>query len=102
MEKDRYNSLQADLEVFLTGLPITDSYLCPLRPLPRCVWEIRSKVPKPSIRVFGLFASRDVFVGTNHQLRNALGRFNSIEWKEASRIARYEWGRLFNVDPLQN
>ena len=101
-EKDRYNSLQADLEVFLTGLPITDSYLCPIRPLQRRVWEIRSKVPKPSVRIFGLFASRDVFVGTNHQVRSALGGFNSLEWKQASRIARHEWKLLFHAEPLQD
>lgn len=50
-------------------------------------------------RVFGLFASVDVFIGTNFQLRNALGRFDSIEWKAASRLARHLWRELFNTDP---
>ena len=92
-EKDRYNSLQADLEVFVTGLPITDSYLSPLRPPNSKVWEIRSKVPKPSVRLFGLFVGRDVFVGTSYQARRELK--SSIDWKLAIRTAHYEWRELF-------
>ena len=99
-ETDRYNSLQADLEIFVTGAPVTSSYLKPLRPRHKGVWEIRSKRPTPSIRILGMFASRDVFVATNHQLRAALGRFNSIEWKEASRLARHEFRSLLGDDPI--
>lgn len=100
VEKDRYNSLQADLEIFVTGALVTSSYLKPLRPSQKAVWEIRSKRPAPSIRILGMFASRDVFIATNHQLRSVLGKFDSIEWKEASRLARYEFRKLFDEDPL--
>lgn len=98
-EQDRYSSLRADLEIFVTGLPFTNSYLKQLRPSQKGVCEIRSKLPRPSIRVFGCFASRDVFIATNYQLRSKLGRFNSIEWKEASRLARHEFRALLGADP---
>ena len=97
-DKDRYNSLWADLERFVTGQPITDAYLRPLRPYRNRVWEIRSKMPRPSIRVFGLFASRDVFIGTSHQVRNVLTR---PEWTEAIRFARFQWRQLFGETEAQ-
>lgn len=101
IDVQRAASLQADLEVFVTGQPIDPGYLKPLKPIGKNVWEIRSVRPRPSIRVFGRFADRDVFVATNYFLRKPLGAFKSLEWKDAIHVARQEWARLFTRDPIE-
>ncbi|MGB6451481.1 MAG: hypothetical protein WBE92_12080, partial [Steroidobacteraceae bacterium] len=100
-ETTRYAVLQAQLEVFVGDEVIASSYMKPLSPRNKGVWEIKNKRPKPSLRVFGLFASRDVFIGTHHQLRPPLGRFGTPMWKEQIRVARYQWRQLFgDSEPL--
>lgn len=94
-EQDRYSSLLADLEVFVTGGTLTTSYLRQLRPRSKRVWDIRSKRPRPSVRIFGLFACPDVFVATNLHLRSALGPAGTPQWKEAIRQSRFHWNKLF-------
>ena len=96
----RYMALRARLEHFVTSPVITKAYLKPLRPEADCVWEIVNRSPKPSLRVFGLFATRDVFVATNHQLRGALGGIDTPQWKQEIRQARSEWRRLFQDDKV--
>jgi hypothetical protein len=96
----RVAELQADLEVFVEARTIDPKYLFLLYPLRDAVWEIRSVRDDPSIRVLGLFAWKDVFIATNHALREDLGRWESREWKTVKRAARAEWRRLFNpYDP---
>lgn len=97
-DKARYMALHARLEHFVTSPFITTGYIKPLRPQSDCVWEIVNKSPKPSLRVFGLFATRDVFVATNHQLRSVLGAAGTPQWKQEIRQARFEWRRLFQED----
>jgi hypothetical protein len=100
--------LAADLEVFVEARTIDPKYLFLLYPANDAVWEIRSGREQPSIRVLGLFAWKDVFVATNHALREELGGWESREWKTVKRAARAEWRRLFNpyqpktaIDPKQ-
>jgi hypothetical protein len=93
----RYAALWVQLEAFVTGLPVTDAQLKRLTPFRDGVWEIRNKKPNPSLRVFGLFVSRDVFIGTNYQLRSALE--TRIDWQREIRRARHEWRELFDFDP---
>lgn len=96
----RIAQLQADLEVFVEGRSIDPKYLFLLYPMRDGVWEIRSVRDRPSIRVLGLFACKDVFIATNHALREDLGDWNSREWKAVQREARAEWRRLFGAyDP---
>lgn len=64
------------------------------------VWEIRSVDPKPSIRVFGRFAERDVFVATNKGFRKPLGAFGSPEFKRAMTTCTQEWRRCFQTWPV--
>lgn len=94
-EKDRFASLRADLEMFVTGVPLTEAYLKRLKSKSENVWAIRSKVPTPSVRVLGLFAARDVFICTNFHLRKDLGAFNSTEWRAAILTAEWKWKQLF-------
>ena len=53
---DRYTKLEADLSVFVTSPTINPDYLYLLYPRRDKVWEIRSVMPKPQLRVFGFFA----------------------------------------------
>jgi len=96
----RYVALRARLETFVTSEVLTNSFLKPLKPYRNRVWEIVDRPPRPSLRVFGLFVSRDVFLATNHQRRSVLGEFASPEWKLAMRTARYEWRRRFIEEPM--
>ncbi len=100
VEASRCAALRARLEVFIGGDPITNTYLKALRPTRNAVWEIVNKKPKPSLRVFGLFVTRDVFIATHHQRRDLLGGFQTPMWKEEVRRARHEWYQLFENDPL--
>jgi hypothetical protein len=96
----RVAELQADLEVFVEARTIDPKYLFLLYPLRDAVWEIRSVRDAPSIRVLGLFAAKDIFIATNHALREELGGWDSREWKTVKRSARAAWLRLFpSYDP---
>lgn len=104
----RVAELSADLEVFVEARTIDPKYLFLLYPAHDAVWEIRSRREQPSIRVLGLFAWKDVFVATNHALREELNGWESREWKTVKRTARAEWRKLFNpyqpkitIDPKQ-
>lgn len=93
----RMGVLQADLELFAEGQSIDPKYLFRLYPAADAVWEIRSVRPDPSIRVLGLFATRDAFIATNIALREELGGWQSREWKNVKRTARARWTQLFHT-----
>ena len=92
----RRGELLADLEVFVTAREIRPDYLFLLYPRSRAVWEIRSNAFDPSLRVFGFFARRDVFVATNFAARADLQGWDSPGWKQARRNAIVEWNGLFH------
>jgi len=99
--EQRVGRLLADLDVFITGQPIHPKYLYLLFPPGEGVWEIKSVRPRPSIRILGQFAERDVFIVTCIALRERLGGWQSQEWKTARRAAKASWRRLFpSYDPL--
>ena len=99
--EERMGFLQADLEQFSNGHSIDPKYLFLLSPVRDAVWEIRSTRPSPSIRVLGLFAARDVFVATNHALREDLHGWESRQWREVKRAAKARWRQLFHTyDPI--
>lgn len=93
--EERIGYLQADLENFVTAREIEPRYLFLLFPSHDCVWEIRSRRPSPSIRVLGLFASKDRFIATNLARRDQLGGWQSREWKAVKRAAAAIWRWLF-------
>jgi hypothetical protein len=98
----RVAELQADLEVFVTASTIDPKYLFLLYPARDAVWEIRSLRDQPSIRVLGLFAWRDVFIATNHAMREDLGGWESREWKIVKRTALASWRRILSpYDPIR-
>ncbi len=103
----RMGFLEADLVRFISGDEITvargkeeSCNLKPLSPPEGEVWEIRSRDPKPSIRVFGRFADQDVFIATNLEYRKVLDHIRSRKWKEEILRCKAIWKRLFPyLDP---
>jgi hypothetical protein len=68
-----------------------------LKTKPPPVWEIRSRKPKPGMRLFGMFADVDVFIGTNLSNRIDLDNENSPAFKAAIRRCRTTWTNLFHT-----
>ena len=113
--EERFGRLRADLEFFVTGGVIsmgfdprnhgTDTYMGRLDPLHEGTWDIRSRAPKPGMRVFGRFAEVDTFVALeywfrsktpNWSWRRALGKGNSLEYEIALVDAEQKWKELFH------
>jgi len=97
---ERFARLEADLGMFVTSPTIDPKYVQLLMPVRNAVWEIRSVRPRPSIRVTGLFAEKDIFIATQHYLRAPLGGFDTREWRDAIERAKTAWRNLFpGYDP---
>jgi hypothetical protein len=93
--EQRVGKLRADLERFVNGDIIEPKYLFLLYRAEEGVWEIRSVLPDPSIRVLGCFAMRNVFVATNYVLREDLDGWQDRTWKAVKRLAKTIWNRTF-------
>jgi len=110
--RDEYRSgrAHADLLAFTYRDPLVvarrprqggASYMSRLMPPRDEVWDIRCVDPAPGIRVLGRFAERDVFIGLTWEMRLALKKFGSREWRDAILRATHVWRQLFPVyDPL--
>lgn len=103
--EERFNYLRADLDRFIEGslIPIArepykgkTSYMLRLQPPADEVWEIRSRDPEPSIRVFGRFAEKDIFIALTWALRADLKHPGSREWRDASVGCKTDWIKLFH------
>jgi len=95
-ESQRWAMIEADLAHFVEGGAVNDEYLWPLLDWPsRFEWEIKSRRPSPGIRILGRFAEQDVFIATNAEYRNTLGRGISREWNDAIESCVSCWERLF-------
>lgn len=97
-EEIRWSRLRADLDSFVEGRLIVvgrNGYMKLLDPRREEVWEIRSRSPKPSLRLFGRFAARDVFVALTWSARAPLAGKGSLPWRDAIRACKAEWRKLF-------
>lgn len=107
-EEYRMNKLYADLDHFSSGERIIVSrgnieqgYMKPLDDISEEVWEIRSRDPKPSLRLFGRFAETDIFIATNLRERIELGSPGSKPWRDEFERCKAEWRKLFPAyEPL--
>ena len=100
----RAGFLQADLDRFIEGGLITASMIPRkagvanmglLKPPEDGIWDIRSQDPKPSLRLFGGFVRKDVFVGLVMKERKLLGDFLSRPWANAVTECNREWQKRF-------
>ena len=111
-EEYRCGMLWADFDRFVEGrlVPVAldspyrkpkNTYLSRLHPGSDEVWQIRSRAPRPSIRVFGRFAYRDCFVALFWRLRSELGGPGSSAYRQEMRNCLAAWRHIFpHHDPL--
>lgn len=92
-EKDRkpWAALEAAMSHFVTGGLVTDDLIKQLIPPKFEHWELRSRKPKPSLRVFGRFAKPNVFIGTHVCLRIDLKGMWSPEFEHQKLVCEDHW-----------
>ncbi|WP_291052493.1 hypothetical protein [Hyphomonas sp.] len=103
--QERAMRLRADLDAFIRGAPISiaahpyqkpnDSFLAPIDPISDSVYAIRNRI-KPSIRLVGCFAAKDIFVALVWAYRIDLGQ-DKRTWRNLSKRCKAEWKSLFNT-----
>ena len=115
--KNRAARLLADLQYFVSGKQISiciepyvhkDAFMGRLDMPRHEIWDIRSRDPKPGVRVFGRFADIDYFVGLTWRPRSVkwetkgpLGNKHSIEWEIEKLETEQLWKSLFpNETPI--
>jgi hypothetical protein len=98
----RWKHVRADLERFVQGGIIVvgdDGYMKRLDRAEDEIWEIRCIDPNPSVRIFGSFAEKDVFMALGYRYRQELEEKGSTEWAEAIRACKADWRKLFLTYP---
>jgi len=91
----RFAELEADLVAFLINSAIHKDYLKQLSPPSEGVWEIRCHADEPTIRVFGQFPAKNLFVAMSARYRADLGNSDDPNWKYEIKQARHTWKKLF-------
>jgi len=87
----RWALLEADISHFVEGGYVDENLLKQLEDYKFEHWELRSRKPKPSLRVFGRFALPDVFVGTHVVARTPLGEKHSANWELQKLVCEDLW-----------
>src|SRR5216684_7728986 len=102
-QKGRWLAARAVLESFVDGRwmtvksrPKSRAEFAILCPHADEIWEIRDVNPRPSLRILGSFATKDVFVALDPYERSQLGAKGSVEWANAIQDYKEHWDRLFN------
>ncbi|WP_026379032.1 hypothetical protein [Afifella pfennigii] len=90
-ERKRWAMLEADIGHFVEGGYVTEDLLKQLKPAKFEHWELRSRKPRPSLRVFGRFAMPDVFVGTHVVRRDELGGMWSARFEQEKLVCEEIW-----------
>lgn len=112
----RCQRLRADMEAFVTGDVVSvcleafkarDAMFGRLHPASDEVWDLRSREPRPGLRLLGSFAETDVFIAFSCYPRSVevdflerqplLGR-TSDEWDAAITETKTEWRKLFHTN----
>jgi len=87
----RWAQLEADIGSFVEGGFITEKVLKQLKPSKYEHWELISRRPKPSLRVFCRFAKPNVLVGTHVQARKELGGMWSARFEHEKLVCEEHW-----------
>lgn len=92
-EKERkpWAALEAAMSHFITGGLTTDDLIKQLQPPKYEHWELKSRKPRPSLRVFRRFAKPDVFIGTHVRLRTDLGGMWSPQYEYEKLVCEDHW-----------
>lgn len=103
-EKTRqpWAKLEAAISHFIEGGYVTDDIIKQLKPPKYEHWELRSRKPRPSMRVFGRFAMPDVFVGTHVEKRDGLGGMWSPEFEHQKLVCEDHWRDAGLPDPFSD
>jgi len=107
--ESRFGRLRGNLDEFTRGAKLVvewnpfearDAYFGRLDPTTDEVWDIRSRDPKPALRVLGSFAGIDLFIGLEWAWRREFGDRHSRAWRDARERAKTKWRGLFpTYDP---
>ncbi len=109
-EEERAYDLRAEIDWFIDGKTIyvrpdseegTKAIFARLDPYADEVWTFRSLKPRPSLRIFGTFVEKNVFIALNWARRSDLGPRKSEEWIDAIGQFKIGWQNYFpSFDPL--
>ena len=99
-ERQRWARLEAAISHFIEGGYVDENLVKQLQPWKFEHWEMRSRKPRPSMRVFGRFAMPDVFVGTHLELRSNLGKMWSKEFEYHKLVCEELWGDAGLPEPF--
>ncbi len=89
--RQRWARLEAMIGSFVEGNLVNDDVMKQLQPYKYEHWEMRSRKPSPSLRVFGRFAMPDVFVGTHVERRDGLGGMWSAQFEHQKLVCEDHW-----------
>jgi hypothetical protein len=89
--RDRWARLEASISYFIEGRYVTDDFIKQLKPPKFEHWELKSRKPRPSLRVFGRFAKADIFVGTHVVPRPDLRGMWSPEFEHEKLVCEDYW-----------
>ena len=79
--RKRWAEVEATLIHFVENGRMTEKLIKQLQEKKFEHWEILSRRPKPSYRIFGRFALPDVYIATHAKLRRELGGMNSQQFE---------------------
>lgn len=97
-------ALRSELDAYSEGDPVDVAadpfragvaFFSRLYPPEDSLWEIRPRFLASNLRLFGAFAACDTFIAMSWSPRAYLKGRRSLEWKDAIRLCKAEWRRLF-------
>ena len=87
----RWAELEGAISTFVAGGYMTERLLKQLKPPKFEHWELISRRPSPSLRVFGRFAKPDVFVGTHVMPRKGMRGMWSRQFEHEKLVCEDYW-----------
>jgi hypothetical protein len=89
--RKRWAQLEADIGHFVEGGLVTEKIIKQLKDGKYEHWELVSRRPGPSLRVFGRFAKPDVFIGTHVKPRKGMGGMWSAQFEHEKLVCEDHW-----------
>lgn len=98
--RSRWAQLEASISTFIVGGLVTEKLMKQLKDEKYEHWELISRKPRPSLRVFGRFAMPDVFVGTHVKPRKGMGGMWSPQFEHEKLVCEEHWKAAGLPDPF--